>query len=403
MESILVVGRGSAGLIEPANERIIPNRTGVAYNTTVSTAPPSQATLFFFDGGLSDRLIANVTLKDHSSIALRSAFMPRFEWSTAEYGINLGDAVGEFDITISDDIDRPVVMSIQGSSQRDIRVHLRGSGHYILNFSETRMRVFNRDGEAYLIPGDGQGYSVPAGKQGVIRMDERTVELLPGYIDLLVNSDFSEASDGDRGGTAQKTLNGWVCSGGPNDDPPGAYRHLVEDGRATLHLTRYQEATTHGWTFCSQTFGSSALNVNELNLQYLGLRATFYINHQSLDTCGFAGSECPLMLRMDYINQRGEAHKWYHGFFGRRDPQSSNPLICSGGCWQEHELINPNAWYTYDSGNLLALFPEEEQINSVIGVWFYASGHEYDVQVSEVALVGQQSVDGYSQSSDLGG
>ena len=54
--------------------------------------------------------------------------------------------------------------------------------------------------------------------------------------------------------------------------------------------------------------------------------------------------------------------------------------------------MNAQSWYTYDSGNLLSLFPgePERQIRSIVGVWFYASGHEYDVQVSEVSLLAQQ-------------
>jgi hypothetical protein len=45
-------------------------------------------------------------------------------------------------------------------------------------------------------------------------------------------------------------------------------------------------------------------------------------------------------------------------------------------------------WYTYDSGNWFNLLPPGKRPVAISNVQFYASGHQYDVYVGEVALLG---------------
>jgi hypothetical protein len=59
---------------------------------------------------------------------------------------------------------------------------------------------------------------------------------------------------------------------------------------------------------------------------------------------------------------------------------------------QEHERINDNTWFTYDSGNLLNLLTSPEQRAelgpvTLIDLRVYSSGHQYDVDISDVALI----------------
>ncbi len=386
LEAQLVVGRGSAGIFEASSERLAYDRASITSNARVSTVPQSQATLFFFNDLLDSNVIAHVTLKGSSSARLRSASRPRFEWSTTNYVIDLYSASGEFDIVVSDSVDRNILVYLQTEAGTKPRVNLQGAGHYIVDASDSLVRVFNLRGNAFLIPDETHGYSIPAGQQGVFYAEDSRVELLPGYTNLLRNSNFEILSENIHPGS--ELLSGWVCSNDPGDNPPGSYRSQLHEGRMSLRLERHQDATSHGRTFCSQTFGSNPLDMRAANVDYLALRANFYIHHQSLGVCGFKGSECPLMLRIDYVDARGEPRQWIHGFYSKMDPQMTYPLRCAS-CAQEHEFINGSSWYLYDSGNLLALFPEEQQIRSIIGIWFYASGHEYDVQISEISLLGQ--------------
>lgn len=396
MDVVLAVGRGSVGIVEPTNERFSRSQTVISPSTEISTDSQSQARVAFVGSEEDGQLIADLTLNINSSVNFRSAVRPRFNWSTSDYLIDLREAVGELDLTISRHVSRDVTVSVQPLDKPNVFINLDGPGRYTIDISRSQIAVYNRDGKAFIILEGRQGYSIPVHERGVFYAENSQVEILPGYVNLLRNSSFDTLNPSAGTGSTQELLNAWICGNDPNDNPPGSYRSQLYEGRMTLRLERYQDATTHGRTFCFQTFGSSGLNIQSLNLDQLSLRLSFFVHHQSLSICGIDGSECPLTLRMDYIDQEGESHNWFHGFYTRRDPQSPSPLRCDS-CAQEHEFINEKSWYTYNSGNLLTLFPEDQKINSIIGIWFYASGHQYDVQVEEVSLLAQYA------SSDVAG
>jgi len=380
MSSWLNVARGSAG----ANEQLADTSTSVSFNADLRTAAQSQATLAFVDQESNNRLIASVTLKENTSLRLQSASRPRFNWSTTGYQVDLTRISGKFDVLIAEGLDRDV--SIRLTTSQGALVNIKNSGRYSIDTSDASVRVINREGDAILIPPNLEyGIAVSPQNQGIVYTSNNQVEVKPGYVDLLRNSYFRKMNPNV---TVGAELDGWVCANDANDNPRGSYRSQFLDGVMTLRLERYENATSHGRTSCLQTF-QPGLTLVDSPYNYFGLRATFRINFQSLNACGFDGSECPLMLRMDYTDQRGEAHTWFHGFYAVNDPQRESPLRCDS-CAQEHEFINKDTWYTYESGSLFSLFPPDQRPVSIIGVMFYASGHQYDVQISEIALLGGQ-------------
>jgi hypothetical protein len=159
---------------------------------------------------------------------------------------------------------------------------------------------------------------------------------------------------------------------------------VLTQGRNSLRFFRGDGATSHGRSSCVQSFGQSGLDVQDADFNYLSLNASLFIAGQSLQVCGFDGSECPFTLRMDYIDAEGEAQNWYHGFYAREAPNF--PLRCSG-CLFDHDQVNELAWYTYKSPNLLTLFSPEPPPARIVAIWIYASGHQFDVRVSDVALL----------------
>jgi len=403
MESRLLVGRGTVGIIQSDSpeseqaerrERILSDTN----NVTMQTDAQSQATLAFRDDAL-DQLVASVTLKNNTSLSLRTASRPRFDWNSTAYYVELTHVSGELDVILVDNLLHNIQMSARAPSGAII--NLVDGGQYTIDISDARIRVMSQRGNAVLIPPDYQSPRlISAGAQGVLYADRQEIAVEPAYVDLLVNSDFSQITDQVNTGETQQLLEGWVCANDPNDNPRGSYRSQIKDGRMTLRLVRGDNAETHGRTSCIQTFGQTGLAVSPDLYDYLALRASFYIEHQSLNACGIDGSECPLMLRMDY-RQGDNVYQWFHGFYAvPLTPEQGYPLRCSS-CSQDHEAVNGKAWYTYDSGNLFTLFPAEQRPDSIVGVWFYASGHQYDVFVSEVSLLaGQQMVTQTGQNAE---
>lgn len=387
LRSILNSGRGTVGIMELANPipQVGQNGALLPKGIVVSTDPQSQGTLQFVDSEGADTFIASVTLHNNSVLTLREASRPRFDWSRTRHNIDLINVRGKVSVDIAEIPGLDVLVRVE--TPAGAIIHLEGAGQYIITSMPSQLNVINREGRATFIPPDRrQGHSVPDDGLGIIYYDDNTVEQRSGYVDLLVDRKFRRLrTDGE--GAAQQV---WVCSNAPGDDPPGRYGFVSMQGLMPLHLVREDNATTHGETSCIQSFGQAGLDIQAAGLNHLALRATFHIQSHSLDACGTQGSECPLMLRMDYIDANGEGQRWYHGFYTREaSPQSNFPQRCAS-CIQDHELINANAWYTYESPNLMTLLNTESTTPpiSIVGIWFYASGHQYDVRIDEVALLG---------------
>jgi hypothetical protein len=181
-------------------------------------------------------------------------------------------------------------------------------------------------------------------------------------------------------------LKDWVFN--DNSSPAGKAIADMLDGRPVLRFLRDNDATSHGETGCLRSWSREGQNVESFN--YLSLRATFKINYQSLSACGQDGSECPLMLIVEYRDKHDVNRRWIHGFYYFVDPDRNFPLQCNS-CLQVHEQINEKTWFTYDSGNLLNLLANPDQLAeerpvSIIDVQFKSSGHQYDVTVGDVSL-----------------
>jgi hypothetical protein len=378
MDALLSAGRGTVVITQPTGDpdyvRDAPKT--LSQNTDVSTDPSSQGMISFIDTSAGNRVIATVTVKNNSSLLLNRSDRPRFEWSNNSYLMEFTNVFGQFDVHIAEDVQRPIRIML--STRQDTLVDLDAGGNYVIDVTDAGTHVFNRNGSAKLfLEKLRSGLVIPPGGQGVVSAGGEQVELAPGYTEVLLNSNFRELN---RATTGQ-LLAGWVCGNDPDDNPRGSFRSQLADGFFTLRLERFDNATSHGRTSCLQSFGQG---IDPYQYDYLTLRARFMIHYQSLAVCGSDGSECPLMLRMDYIDTTGKPQIWYHGFFAT--PNGNFPLRCVS-CLQEHERVNAGTWYTYESGNLLNLFTEDRKPASIINLWFYASGHQYDVQVSEVALL----------------
>ena len=391
MSSTLSVGLGSVTVTDLANptERVGRTGMGLLKGVVVSTDPTQQGTLRFTGG--TDQLFASVTLHRSASVTLLESARPRFSWSRSGYEIAMDNVVGEVDVNVPRTVGQDIRISVR--TPAGAIVNFEGSGNYIIEAASAQLRVFNRGGKANIISPDLQGgRDIPVGGLGIVNYADGNVALVNGYVDLILDRHF-ETTQSNEAGSITDSI--WNCGNDPGDNPPGEFGLGAFDGSTALRLVRGNDATSHGRTSCVQSFGQAGIEVSEAEYNHLSVRATFYVDNQSLAACGTEGSECPLMLRMDYIDADGEAQKWYHGFYARE--QSAYPVRCAT-CTQDHDRINEKTWYTYESPNLLSFFKPEAGENGVedltprmiVAFWIYASGHQFDVHIGEVALVAAQ-------------
>ena len=389
LDAEIHVARGTATSTgTDLNDTAVKTEKVISRSSIVSTDPQSQALVTFSDPQHNDRLVANVTLKSGSSLALSEDSRPRFDLSQDAYWIEFEDVYGEIDVVVPDTLDRALLISFDTTLGPSAR--LTAAGRYTLSASNAQVQLINYSGEALLLASDLRNRLVPAGQSASIQAggDDESQFVLAPLTNLAGDTSFSPANVIDFISNADQVQpQVWRCLNVQNTDPAGSFSLTIQDARPALRLFRDSGAESHGETRCLQGFGTGTEGLDVSQFQSVSIRATFKIVNQSLSTCGIDGSECPFMLRMDYIPVNGgDPVSWFHGFYEYVEPNRYLPPSCAS-CNEQHEQINPDTWYTYESHNLKETFTPERVPQSILNLRFYASGHEYDVYVSEVSLM----------------
>lgn len=348
----------------------------------LSTDALSQSTLVISTGESANiEFVASVTLKNNSEVLLRRANRPRFDWSSGTYEIELADLRGDIDVVVGDIGSRPIKFQI--STRRGEKVTLTKPGRYAISVTDLRVQVSNRRGQAILSSPDPEyNLLLPEGQDGLLYVGRPPVTSLE-RINLIDHGLFIFDALNTTDDSLMRMPTHWGCANSAQNLPRGQYTVEEWEGRTALHLLRGDNATTNGETRCKQPYYPEQ-DVSDYN--FLELETTFLIEYQSISECGVEGSECPLMLHLVYTDINGVEREWYQGFYASLDPLYDNYKSRCASCTQDHQQINEKVWYTYESGNLFYILPEEARPASINRIEFYASGHQYNVYVGEISL-----------------
>jgi hypothetical protein len=400
MLSSVQVARGTIGLTgsDLREEAVYFENRDIQIGNIVRPTPQSQALLVFRDPYNENRIFAMITLDEAiSSAALQLATRPRFEWGNAGYQITLTNVEGNVEVYIPDGIDNNLNIYLRTTQGSEVRIS--GSGQHTIRALDEVVRATNHRGRVLLInpelPREQSAKDIPPDHQGIAQTNLSEIMVVShGYDELLTNSRFEQTVAPTRPNEAESVFlpEVWRCGPSRASTPPSAKISTAQEyGRKALFLVRGEGAVTHGATYCEQGAPSEDENREWMPVSqydYLALETTFYINYQSLNRCGSDGSECPLMLRVNYVDVQGNNQSLIYGFYTVNTPVDIGyPFICDS-CRQEHIFIREKTWYTFSTGNLLNTLPLEQRPDYITSVQFYASGHQYDTRVSEVSLIG---------------
>ncbi|MEO0563800.1 MAG: hypothetical protein AAF125_16970 [Chloroflexota bacterium] len=347
-----------------------------------------------------------MTVKNNTEVVVQGAQQPRFERSGLGYAISILGVDGEVDVFVPPELPRDVVISL--FLRDDVVVNISEAGSYSLSFGPERAELVVWNGQAAILPPEREASRpVVAGQVGMFEWGGLDIQVETGYENLMGNSILEdmplENMSQSLGGTLLPAMEAWNCSDRTPTAPNSIFEPIFFDGRQAFRLFRGIGTRSHGETNCVHLFGPSGqVGRPVTDYNFLEVRTTFYIESHSLVVCGVAGSECPMMLLMDYIDENGDSNQWFHGFYANSAPGTDFPQTCVS-CSTDHKQINTETWYTYESGNLFTLLPEGARPASILNVRFYASGHDYDVRVSDVSLIAapvkMPQIDGSSERS----
>ncbi len=396
LRTTVKVSRGTIGYTAPNDtERVVRDRYPVQTGDTLRTDELSQGHLTIADPLNSDQVLATVQLLGGSAFSLEQAARPRFGLGDKPYTVLITDAEGSIDVIVSPNLEREIRLEIRSETYQ---VRLDHEGYYRLNFGIDTLEVNVREGAAVVIGDSGGAKLLDANSTGKFRKGDAT-RVETNLVDLVQNPLFAAA------GSDSNSVDWWGCYNYKGDEdktsPVGIFERVFFQDRYALHIRRSQtEANMPRSTGCFRSYTTKNADGVDVGLdvsQYesLYIRATVYLVNHSVNGCGAAGTECPVMVVVSFKNAQNKAEgrqsQWIQGFYVNYNDQIGGRTRCDN-CSSNHEHINAESWYTFKSADFVLDIPLDQRDSlrmvELWGVDVYASGHIYDAYISELALIG---------------
>ena len=220
-----------------------------------------------------------------------------------------------------------------------------------------------REGNALVTSNDGGAVILTSSQRTSARVGGTTLQVLPAERNLVQNGSFNHPLE-----------EGWDDYS-ESQQPPGG---SVEVGDVAGRLTARLHRSGSGW---AEVGIKQTINYDVRDFTSLVLHLNVQVAEQSLAGCGSLGTECPIMVRIDYKDIYGTDRSWYHGFY-------SQDHIPPDRLYDYEQQIPFRTWVTFDSENLVETFEEPPAL--VKAVTIYASGHSFDALVTEIELLAQE-------------
>lgn len=361
IQAFITVTLGTAQFYLPGADdpTAVTSRRSVSERSRIVTDANAKSLLTIFSETSDGPILATIQLYQDTDLTLTTARAPRFAWSRNPDYLTLHLQKGR------------VSVSVQGTERRPIKIQLDtphagvffGNGTYDVAIEADTTQVRTRAGAAQVV---AEGREVTAGTgERISTTAGRPPELpVPAALNLVLNGEF--------GGRLSPP---WeeVIKVGAGLAPAKIAQEMV-DQRQVVRFTRRTEDGAHNEVGLQQDINRDVQGYDAMNL-----RLDLKIFYQSVPGGGYLASEYPVMVDIAYTDIYGKDLHWYQGFYYMDLPPESTWAPPTG------EKIPQDIWYTYESPNLFDVLWETRpaRINSIT---VYASGHDYDSVVSDVAL-----------------
>ena len=371
-QGITNIPSGTVQITRPGRSAPEVNLQTIPPNSTVATEPDAQASLTFSSPGGSE-VLATVQVFGNTQLHIERAASPRYSLSPQPHRIVLRLASGRVRVFVGVDVARQVQIEIVSEPGALTVLEQPGTNATVEgNFTETMVTV--REGTAAITSG-GSTISLNKDERAAVTAGQPPRGPLPAELNLIANSDFGTPLDGD-----------WqVDKRDPVDanESPGDVEVVTLGGRRTLRLTR--AGSNWGQVGVVQLLDRDVLGYASLRL-HLELQLAF----QDLWNCGLYGTECPMMVKITYVDVYGTSQEWLQGFYYNFDANPQHGLTYCVTCSVRFEHIAwPFAkWQIYDSDNLLQIFAANGAPAARIkSISLYASGHSFTSLTTDIQLL----------------
>lgn len=214
-----------------------------------------------------------------------------------------------------------------------------------------------------------------AGKEVVIHGGERTQVRAsqPPDAPILAAEDLIENGSFTQANATGQPLRWDVLAPQPESrDVAGRTRLASDESAAVVRFTRT------GGTYHAEQGIRQTINQDVTDYSVVRLDARFKVFSQSVSGGGDQGSEYPLMLRVNYVDESGTSAFFVRGFY----VQNTNNLPVTNG-----QSVRPGEWLDLTGENGLQLSRLSPRPQFIQSVEVLASGHDYDSEIQKVSLV----------------
>ncbi len=337
----------------------------VPEGSTIRADPNVQALLTIRTPGEQATLMT-IQIYGSTNLDIIDARAPRFQQSTLPYQAHLTIDGGRVRVTVAGGLERPTdcqLVSPQATA-------LLQEGSYVIEVTNDEAQVTVRDGLAQ-VSAHGSVLDLKPQQRTVVRLGSPPSGIFSPELNLITDGDFR-----------QPLAMGWEVTHDLQEpsEAPGTVSIITDGGGRWALFER--SGTYHAETDLRQIINKDVRGFGSLKLHFL-----VQISDHDVPVCGQAGSECPLMMRLDYKDANGTDRSYLQGFYWRLDPNNINPNYnTTSGQRVEHLRVQPNVPRPFDSDNLMTLLAPSQ----ITAITFYASGHSWRAAISEVELLGEQ-------------
>lgn len=320
---------------------------------------------------VDESLLTRINIGSNTTLLLNQATTPRFGWSDDEHVIDLELQSGRVRLTMLDSETRPTAVHL-ATPQGEITI--REPGQYSVVVTNEATQVAVQEG-ALGVAADNSTLLLAAHERAEIPTGAAPQGPLDPERNLIQNGDFGAGFDHWSEYTWKVEL---------EDQPRGKTEIKDIDGEPALHFERV--GIGHADARVLQS-----INQNVIDYEFLRVLLTLRVLEQSLGVCGVQGSECPLFIRIDYIDENGTNQIWQHGFYasGEVDDNATPGACVSCAVIQgNHELVPQGQDYFFEVdlreeiARQGALPPRTIESISLI-----ASGHSFATEIIDVAFM----------------
>jgi hypothetical protein len=319
------------------------------------------------------QVVARIQVYGNTNVALVSGSAPRFGVSAADNVLALDLSSGRLLVSVPPLGERPLDMHLT-VPQGEITIQEPGQYSIMTVNEESQFSVL-----------DGQAAVVGIEDSLVAVTDERVVLPAEGPLRGPLDTERNLIRNGDFSGN----FDNWVLLPGNVERTDQSKVEIQVTSRANEPVLNFSRVGTgHADAGVRQV-------VDEDLTDYQSLQVLIWMQviDQSLEVCGQQGSECPVMVRIEYTDVNGVDQVWQQGFYALGTIGQNTPDICVACAppLNEHEEIPFNQLVFYESGNLMEQLGQLNILpRHIRSISLISSGHTFDVEVLELAVMARE-------------